>query len=402
MSVLDALAVLAGAPEEGARLVVLPAPAWPRALARRAELRALLVALPSARAPVRLAAPDRQALLWALPARGRARRLARSVVAAVPGAAAATRLAGAVAIAVPEGSSAPLPVERLVADGDLRRLALAPSRHHLAVAGVWGPRGTAPVAWVKVGDVAAEERALRELGPTAASAGARVPAVLGRDGAMLATAPLPGEHAHRALARDPARLEAVVDELLSWLVAWRERSLAERELTAADVDRLLLAPARELAADLDPAYAGWLADAFGPLDGRRCALSAAHQDLTMFNVLLDGGRLGVIDWEAATAAALPFADAPYAVVDAAAAGDRYADRVASFERVFGEPGSPLRARVAALAGAGTDRLACSAAFHACWLAHAADDRRRDGAAGEFVRIAARLSADPRTYDPFAG
>jgi hypothetical protein len=349
--------------------------------------------------PARLAAPDRDVLLRALPAR---RWLVRTLVGAVPGSAAAMRLAPAVAVTAGRDGSEPLPLERLVPDGDARRLAILPSRHHLAVAGVWPRRGSEPVAWVKVGDVAVEERALRAIGPGAADAGARVPLVLGSDAGLLATAALTGEHAHDVLRREPRRLSDVVEQVLAWLVAWRERSSTERELGAADVDRLLLAPARELAAQLDRGYVAWLDGAFGALAGRRCTLSAAHHDLTMFNVMLDGARLGVLDWEAATEDALPFADAPYAVVDAEAAAHGYVDRVAAFERVFGAPESALCARVRVLADTATaDRLACSAAFHAGWLAHAVNDLRRHGSGGEFVRIAARLSADPRGLDPFA-
>lgn len=125
----------------------------------------------------------------------------------------------------------------------------------------------------------------------------------------------------------------------------------------------------------------------------------------MFNVLLGRG-LGVIDWESAVSAALPFIDAPYAIVDAVAAADAYRDRVDAFARTFGGSHPPAGADGAVrrwVAAAGQlDRLAGSAAFHACWLGHAVNDLERRGPGGAFVRIAARLSSDPLRHDPLAG
>ena len=129
------------------------------------------------------------------------------------------------------------------------------------------------------------------------------------------------------------------------------------------------------------------------MSGSRLCTVAAHNDLTMFNVLLGRDRtLGIVDWEEATEEALPLMDLAYAAVDAVAAAGRYRDRVAAFHAAYGRAGRS-RDRIEAL----TERLAArlrlpadlaELSFHACWLLHARNELRERGvdAGGPFVQI----------------
>jgi hypothetical protein len=369
-------------------------------------VRARLVAVPGLRAPRRFVGADRD-VLSALLFTGDDRRLARALVRRLPGAALATRLASGVLVVTGADDDNAGDLGRLVSGAVVGRLAVLPSRDHAGVIALWAGRGADPIAYVKVGDVGAESRLLRRLGPGAAAAGARVPEVLHADDRVLANTALDGPVAAGELRRTPARLGAVVDAVVDWLGAWHAAEASPRALSAADVERHLLAPARRLEGHLDRGYLAWLERAAGALRGRDVAMAPAHRDLTMSNVRLGRGRIGVIDWEAATEQTLPLVDAPYALVDAVAACATPVDRLAAFERCFGTPGSAeaglARAALERLRARGChDPAVLTCAFHACWLSHAGNDLLRDGPTGTFVRIAQRIAADPDRYDGFAG
>jgi aminoglycoside phosphotransferase (APT) family kinase protein len=124
---------------------------------------------------------------------------------------------------------------------------------------------------------------------------------------------------------------------------------------------------------------------------------AAHNDLTMSNLLVTGaGRLGVLDWEAA-GERMPLADLFYAAVDAASAQDYYADRVEAFQRCFEAGGRWCRvvgeseARIRSATETSCDVAALS--FHGCWLQHAAAEaeKRAPGEPRPFLRIVERIA-----------
>ena len=109
-------------------------------------------------------------------------------------------------------------------------------------------------------------------------------------------------------------------------------------------------------------------------------LVATHNDLTMVNVFVErSGSLGVVDWESAREQGLPLVDFYYAAADAAAAANRYADRLAAFREQFGdEAGSMSTARELErrLVGAlGLRPEVVQLAFHVCWIQHAAAEQR---------------------------
>jgi hypothetical protein len=260
-----------------------------------------------------------------------------------------------------------------------------------------------PWGVVKIGpDSAREAAALGRLGAAARAAGARVPRVLGvgqvggshvrRD--TLGETLLEGEPAARLLGRSPERFDAVAAAVADWLERWNAATAQPARLAADRLERELVAPAAELGDGLPPAYRDWLAARCAAATGTELPLVAAHNDLTMWNVLVDGDALGILDWAEAEDAGLPLTDFFYAIADAAAACHGYANRLAAVRDCF-EPGgrraaavAPLRERLrSSLALAeGVDELA----LHACWLHHAANELR-DGGDGSFLAIARWLA-----------
>jgi hypothetical protein len=224
-----------------------------------------------------------------------------------------------------------------------------------------------------------EVEALRQVAP---GAGIPTPSLIAET--SIAGAPVvvetvvPGIPAAAVIARDPSLAARVAEQLALWLAEWNARTAVERtlsvELLGGDV--------------LDPQLAGrWRS-----LEGTRAPAVAVHQDLTMTNVLVEDDRFGVVDWASARAQGLPLVDFFYAVVDARAAADRYADRVAAFHACFAPRGDWF-SRVAALERRLRERLDISEeladlAFQACWAQHAANESRRRETGREFRALAA--------------
>jgi hypothetical protein len=350
--------------------------------------------VPLAPGPLRHAAAE---LIPTSPAR---RALALALLGAPGGAAAlALALPGVGLLAQPAGAPPPLAWLRAPGGATLRRSGDGAT----AAAYGFAPGAASPCAVVKVGlsaegaaRVVAEGARLRRLGPAAARAGAAVPAAELRAGPALALSPLAGRPAALALAEAPGRLPACAAALAAWVTAWNLATRQERALDAAAVERELRA---QLAA-MAPALPGWrryaarLGARCRELDGSRTPYVATHGDLTMWNVLLDGGALGVVDWEAARPAALPLADLVYALADGAAAATGYADRPAAVRACFA-PGGAHQALVAPLLAGlrralGVAPPLAQLCFHACWIGHGANEIAR-GAAGPFVAVVRWLS-----------
>ena len=230
---------------------------------------------------------------------------------------------------------------------------------------------------------AAEADALARLGD---AGGARVPRLLGRGiagarPALLETV-VEGRSAATLLAREPGRLAHVTEELAGWLERWNRATVATAP-AAARLDAELLSPAAELATELPEGYAGWLAERTAALAGAELPLVARHNDLTMWNVRLDGAdRLGILDWADAEEAGLPLTDLIYAGADAAAACDGYRDRVAAGRRSLAELERPRERLRQAL---GLSPEAAELCEHACWLRHARNERRAGGD-GQFLEL----------------
>ena len=122
-------------------------------------------------------------------------------------------------------------------------------------------------------------------------------------------------------------------------------------------------------------------------------LVAAHNDLTAANILVDGRAApAVVDWEEAEPHALPLGDLVYMVADFFAAVDAYRDRV----RAFGDASALTRELVERAARThALDDAAVQLCISACWLRHAANERRERGADGAaarpFLGILARVA-----------
>jgi len=270
-----------------------------------------------------------------------------------------------------------------------------------------------PSAVVKVGaaghDLEPEQRHLTELGPQASRDGAAVPRPLGGaarlgDRQVLIQTAVEGQVAAALLISEPQRLPAVLERLLTWLERWNQATRVMQVLTGDRLRDDLLAPAARLLPQLDggQGYAAWLAGQCAALAGRSIPWVAVHNDLTLWNVLIDGrAGLGVVDWESACAAGWPLTDLFYAVVDGVVATRGYRDRPAAFQACFSGAGW-----LASLMANWQQRLCQSLeitpdvaqlCWHACWLRHAANEERAAaaGAARPFLQIVQLLARQPR-------
>jgi hypothetical protein len=246
-----------------------------------------------------------------------------------------------------------------------------------------------------------EAATLRELGPAACRAGARVPRVL-YDGPAgrrisLAEEALPGLNAAAILRRHPSRLDGLLTQVADWLARWHVETRVTRPFTAEDLERFVLVPARALAPRI-PQGAAYLErlDRLGrSLYGSHVPFATAHNDLTTWNLLVDRDALAVVDWEAAEREALPLVDLDYLLVDAVAAARRI-QRDLAFRRCSGggrdgrlvnRLHGELRLRL------GLDHEVAELARHACWLGHARneDQRAAPGAPRPFLAIVAVLA-----------
>jgi thiamine kinase-like enzyme len=165
-------------------------------------------------------------------------------------------------------------------------------------------------------------------------------------------------------------------------------------------EQLILSPGRELASTIDQGadYLAWLNHRIQRLTGLPVPIVAAHNDLTMANVLGDAnGIRSVVDWEGATADGLPLADLHYAVCDAATMVNG-GDRLAAFRACFIEE-TELRecllqceAEVRAFMDGPPQWIELCG--HATWLQHAANEKARPSLQSDraFVAIANLLAA----------
>jgi hypothetical protein len=283
------------------------------------------------------------------------------------------------------------------------------------VTGFDGSGAPVAVAKVALGGDGAEARASQEadlltrLAPAARQAGALVPsatvAELPDGWPVLLLSPVPGRPAASLLGAKAQPPEAVIAGLVEWLARWSQATLRPARLDSGWIERRLVGPTTALREELPESYLAWLRAEAGAATGEPLPTVATHGDLTMTNVLLAGGSLGVVDWEAAEAEGLPLRDLLYAAVDATAAREGYRDRPAAFDRCF-----PSRRRAPDPLGAGLDRLRRQAGLtertatlcaHACWLQHAADERpkRGPGEARPFLAIVRHLAERAARGEP---
>jgi len=393
---------LVGALAPDGLAVVLAPPARRAAAARALERAGLVRAGTFLLAGRHLVSADPRALRHALGtvlAPSARRRLAHAVAPMPGGARALAALAGGAPVLRPVGARPLLAWTRELAPGaDPDSAVLTETwrdRGGSSLVHVFGPSGAAPLAVAKVraangGAAHAQElAALETVAPGARAAGVETPELIassrvGGRPVLLASA-VPGRPAS-LVPNSPG----VLDRLAVWLDAWGRASAVPDGLAAAEVEERLAAGVRALAPHLPDAeaYEASLRRLAAPLPA-----VAAHNDLTTANVLVAGDRIGIVDWEFATARDLPLRDLVYATVDAHLAAGRFPSRAAAFEACYLESGAEADAARRHLARAraalGLTRDAVLACFHACWLEHAANDLRRIPAGeSEFVAVAA--------------
>jgi hypothetical protein len=247
-----------------------------------------------------------------------------------------------------------------------------------------------------------EASALQTIAANAELHGVRTPKLLSRvrlaDRVALVEEALEGQPGAVWLARHPERLDPLVATLGGWLEQW---AMATREVAAlepGELEESVLARARQLAPMLgdSESYLDWLVELGGRVVGKPLARTAAHQDLTMWNLVISSsGRIGVLDWAEATSRAFPLGDLVYAAVDAVAAVDSYRARPDAFAACFaaGARRSDVTGWLRRLAaGLELSAEAQTLCFHACWLRHAANELEQTGGRpGPFVAILRRLA-----------
>ena len=272
---------------------------------------------------------------------------------------------------------------------------------------VFEQAGDRPAAVLKVAlsDAASarlerEAGALAEIGPGAREAGARVPegslssSPAGRR--ILAEPSLQGRPAAQVLVHSPRRAGLVLERIARWLASWQQATAERRLLTRSYLEEVVLAPASLLVPHLrgGSGYAAYLHDLCRRVEGLSAPAVAAHQDLTMANVLLEERQpLGIVDWEQARSDALPLVDLFYAVADAAAATAGYADRARSLDACFRDGSSePGRSLVRTLASElSLEPPIVELCFHACWLHHAANEQRFPQPGMPFLALLERVT-----------
>ena len=250
----------------------------------------------------------------------------------------------------------------------------------------------------------AEAATLAHLAPSARRAGALVPQplVLGRIDSqpVLLQTVVDGRTVASLLASRPNSFLDTMERLVVWLERWNVATLTIRPLDRELLDREILAPAALLAPLLERGkeYQDWLTMRCAMVRGLRVPFVATHNDLTMWNILLDEqGGLGVVDWESAREEGFPLADFFYAVTDAVAAAQGYSDRPQAFLACFTPNGAyapAVRRFLRRLRNSVeiSDDIA-DLCFHACWLHHAANEHRFSGSSAPrpFLKIVQSLA-----------
>ncbi|MDP8961240.1 MAG: hypothetical protein M3N32_06470 [Actinomycetota bacterium] len=237
-----------------------------------------------------------------------------------------------------------------------------------------------------------EREALALLGRDARRAGAAVPESRGPEDVpwLLVTDVLPGRPGAARLAGDRGRAKHLVAAVGSWLTEWNRATARMEVATPALLERVLFHAAEVVlgAGVVERDYEELLRRLVSRVAGRPIVVVAAHNDLTMANVLESDQRVAVIDWESASPTGLPLTDLWYFLADVSARVRRtgHVDAVAAL--VAGS------STAAPFAGA-LDHLTAvlslppeqaAIAFHATWLHHAANELSRGERRGPFLRV----------------
>lgn len=195
---------------------------------------------------------------------------------------------------------------------------------------------------------------------------------------LLETALVGRPMAPAAVRRDPSRC---VDAVTAWLTKLSLASASRAETQAGWGERLLEAPLRRLDGVFPPgeepsALVERTRELLLPLRQAELPLVFEHGDLSHPNVLLlEDGRVGVVDWELAEPRGLPVRDLFFFLTYVAFAERRATDvagQVAAFHDAFVRPRGWARPVVAAYAERlGLEPSLLTPLFVACWASYTA-------------------------------
>ena len=258
----------------------------------------------------------------------------------------------------------------------------------------------------KAAKPAHERNVLSDLSITARRTGVQVPAIVGtRDNERYSSQLLsfiPGRSVSDWLELSADRFSSIMSQIVDWLESWNRATVVNRPLKRDQLEQALLNPLDQMASSLEgiEKYRGWLVARSLAAVKYPVPLVAAHNDLTMSNVLLDEkDRLGVVDWETACLQSLPLGDFYYAVTDAVRIVAHSRDWLSAFKSCF-LPGGSSFAAVTAWQEQLQSAIDLPASlvelcFHACWLHHAFNEYRtsQPGRPRPFFEIVQWLALD---------
>ena len=237
----------------------------------------------------------------------------------------------------------------------------------------------------------------------AQKSGARLPkplwsAQIGQKKAFAETC-LPGQTMASILYQYPEEMKPALERTAGWIEAWNLKTLVHRPVDDEMIARQIFRPL----AGLFPQekgweeYASWLKNRFSRINDR-VPLVACHNDLTTWNVLLDGdGQLGVVDWSQAQEEFLPLTDFLYFLLDAVVMAEKIR-RDKAFEACFlpgGEYSSQAKRNIERfVASLDIPREMVDLCIHICFLHHAINELGSSGSEEErsFLIIARQASA----------
>lgn len=234
-----------------------------------------------------------------------------------------------------------------------------------------------------------EADAITHLGQGAREAGVEVPQLLHIEQqdnrSVMYLSLLQGQSATDWLRAHPGQLYSILFRIVRWLERWNQATASIRPLEFDDFYQNLLLPALILEPFLDHSqeYQSWLEQRCLAAVGSIIPFVAAHNDLTMANLIIDKkDGISVVDWETAQAKNWPLVDFVYSVTDAVLTARSYSDRLDAYKACFDPRGldAPiifrLKARLASTLNLPNE--ISELCFHACWLHHALNEHRLSG------------------------
>ncbi len=248
-----------------------------------------------------------------------------------------------------------------------------------------------------------EAAATVRLVPQAERAGARAPRLrmvrqLGSHPVLLQTS-VPGQAVAALLGQQPQDLRAVMGRIAAWLGEWNETTQVMQRMDRTRLYRDVLAPAELLAPLLKhgPAYYEWLMERCLEAEDMSLPLVATHNDLTVWNILLNGrGQLGIVDWESGRQSDFPLMDFSYAMTDAILAAHPSLTRLQAFSAGFVSGGlytsTVDRLQTRYFRNFAKHDRSADLWLHCCWLRHAANEHHavHPGDPRPFLQLLAAL------------